>query len=134
MESPERNLLLAQFKESDNTHSIASLIYALLADQDKKIDNLIQAHHETRDAHKETQRKLQEHLDEETTMFTKFKEAFPDGDTRGHREYHETLMKEMERRVRFRDAIIEKSLAGLVWSGLVAMGAAIWTYVKDHMK
>jgi hypothetical protein len=36
------------------------------------------------------------------------------------------------KRIRFRDAVIEKSLAGLVWSGLVGIGYLIVDYLRAH--
>lgn len=36
------------------------------------------------------------------------------------------------RKIRFRDAVIEKSLAGLVWSGLVGIGYLIVDFFKNH--
>lgn len=35
------------------------------------------------------------------------------------------------RKIRFRDAVIEKSLAGLVWGAIVFIGAAVWHTVKS---
>lgn len=60
--------------------------------------------------------------------------ALPDGDAEGHRRYHESVIRNLERREKFRDAIIEKSIASLVWSMLVMFGYAMWAYVKDHVK
>ena len=37
-------------------------------------------------------------------------------------------------RVQLRKAVIEKSLAGLVWSGLVATGVYVANYVQTHWK
>lgn len=60
--------------------------------------------------------------------------AIPDGDVEGHRRYHEAVMRSLERREKFRDAVIEKSLASLAWSILMGMGYAFWAYMKDHLK
>jgi hypothetical protein len=36
------------------------------------------------------------------------------------------------RKIRFRDAVIEKSLAGLVWAGLVGIGYIVLDFLKNH--
>lgn len=48
-------------------------------------------------------------------------------------EEQEWVRKAIEaesRKIRFRDAVIEKSLAGLVWAALLFLGAAVWSYVR----
>lgn len=51
-----------------------------------------------------------------------------------HHNYIDIVMQREAERTMIRRAVIEKSLAGLVWSGMVAFGAAIFSYVKDHLK
>lgn len=36
------------------------------------------------------------------------------------------------RKIRFRDAVIEKSLAGLVWSGILGAGYIFLDFLKNH--
>lgn len=60
--------------------------------------------------------------------------ALPDGDADGHRQYHEAVMHALARREKFMDAIIEKSLAALIWSSLSVVGYSLWGYIKDHLK
>jgi hypothetical protein len=36
------------------------------------------------------------------------------------------------RKIRFRDAVIEKSLTGLVWAGLVGIGYIVLDFLKNH--
>lgn len=36
------------------------------------------------------------------------------------------------RKIRFRDAVIEKSLTGLVWSGIVGFGYILLDFLKNH--
>lgn len=36
------------------------------------------------------------------------------------------------RKIRFRDAVIEKSLAGLIWSGIVGFGYLIVDFLRNH--
>jgi len=59
-----------------------------------------------------------------------FSSAFPDGDPSGHRTYHEAQIKYMEERVKLWQDIRGKTLAGVVWLGLLALGTAVWEYVK----
>ena len=51
-----------------------------------------------------------------------------------HHNYIDVVMEREAERSAVRRAVIEKSLAGLVWSGMFAFGAAIWNYMKDHIK
>lgn len=57
-------------------------------------------------------------------------EAFPQGDHVGHRRYHELMIEQIEERRRLRRAVLEKSIAGLVWAAIVALGVAVWAYLK----
>lgn len=36
------------------------------------------------------------------------------------------------RKIKFRDAVIEKSLTGLVWSGIVGIGYVLLDFLKTH--
>ena len=36
------------------------------------------------------------------------------------------------RKIRFRDAVIEKSLTGLVWAGFVGIGYIVLDFLKNH--
>lgn len=51
----------------------------------------------------------------------------------GH-QYLQILMAREAKRQKLWDAIIEKTLAGLVYSMLVTVLGAMWFYVKDHWK
>lgn len=37
-------------------------------------------------------------------------------------------------RQKLREAIIEKTLGGAVWAGLIFLAAAVWQSVKEHVK
>lgn len=52
--------------------------------------------------------------------------AFPAGDIDGHRRYHEVMIEEIESRKRLTQAILEKTISGLLWSLVVGIGIAIW--------
>lgn len=54
-----------------------------------------------------------------------------------HEEEHQYIRLAMAReakREKLYDAIIEKSIAGLAWAFLVAVGSSVWMYIKDHLK
>lgn len=109
------------------TPSTESVVLGIMANLNEKIDRLVVEHQATRSL-------IEDHMKAEDHLLQEFKNAFPEGDANGHRAYHDTVMKELERRAKFRDAVIEKSLASLVWMVLVGIGTAAWAYVKDHLK
>ena len=80
---------------------------------------------------RQSRNQLFDMLAELDAKLEKMLSAIPDGDAEAHRRYHEAVMRSIERKEKFRDAIIEKSLA---WSIIVAMGYAFWAYLKDHVK
>lgn len=49
-------------------------------------------------------------------------------------EFVNRLIAREDKRAAFRDAVIEKTTASLVWAIVVGLGLAIWQYVKDHLK
>jgi hypothetical protein len=51
-----------------------------------------------------------------------------------HHEFIEALIEDHHSRMQFRKGVIEKTVASLVWSILVAIAVASWSYVKDHLK
>jgi hypothetical protein len=44
------------------------------------------------------------------------------------------LVTRERRRAALWSAVIEKTLAGLVWAGIVAMCVGLWHYIKDELK
>lgn len=52
--------------------------------------------------------------------------AFPAGDIDGHRRYHEVMILDIESRKKLTQAIIEKTISGLIWSLVVGLGISIW--------
>lgn len=77
---------------------------------------------------------LEVHRQGDEALLKRLVEGYPNDDPKTHREYHEKVMRALERKEKFRDAVIEKTFAGLVWSMLIGVGAALWQYVKDHLK
>ncbi len=64
----------------------------------------------------------------------RFAEAFPGGDHVGHCRYHKLMIDDIEARKRLRQAVMEKTIAGLVWGGLFGVGVAVWQYLKALLK
>ena len=64
----------------------------------------------------------------------RFAEAFPGGDHVGHCRYHEIMIEQIEERRRLRRAVMEKSIAGLVWGGIIFLALAAWQYVKTNVR
>lgn len=48
--------------------------------------------------------------------------------TPGEQQYVRMAIEREARKARVAQAIIEKSLAGLVWAALVAIGTALWSH------
>jgi hypothetical protein len=67
-------------------------------------------------------------------MERRFAEAFPGGDHVGHCRYHTLMIEEIEGRKRLRQAVMEKTVAGLVWSAMLGIGIAAWQYIKTMLK
>lgn len=66
-------------------------------------------------------------------MSAKFEAAFPGGDHVGHCRYHQLMIEDIDAKKRLRQAVLEKSIAGLVWGSLVFLGLAAWAYVKSML-
>lgn len=62
-----------------------------------------------------------------------FREAFPAGDHHGHRRYHELMIEQIEETRRLRIAVKEKIISGLAWVVIIAIGIAVWQWVKREM-
>ena len=60
--------------------------------------------------------------------------AFPGEDLEGHRRFHEEVIEDMISRRSLRKAVIEQVVKGSVWALLITFGAAMWAYIKDHIK
>lgn len=56
-------------------------------------------------------------------------DAFPGGDTEGHRHYHEMMMEADRDRKKLIAAVKEKTVAGLVWALMIGLGLACWKYL-----
>lgn len=67
-------------------------------------------------------------------MERKFGEAFPAADYIGHCRYHQIMIEQLEERRRLRRAVVEKTIAGLVWGALIGLGIAVWQYLRTMLK
>lgn len=61
-------------------------------------------------------------------MEKQFVEAFPHGDHIGHRAAHDLMIEAARDRKRLITAVKEKTIAGLVWGAMLAVGLACWKY------
>ena len=81
---------------------------------------------------------LQQHAKQEMEVierrFAELKDllssAFPNEDPIKHRQYHEEVIDYMRERRELWKSIRDKSLSGLVWALLAAVGTAVWQYLK----
>ena len=62
------------------------------------------------------------------------KDAVPTGDHVGHRRYHELIIENTAAKKRLTQAVLEKSIAGLVWAALFGIGVALWQWVKQQLR
>lgn len=82
--------------------------------------------------------RLAEHAADETrrmsAQFDELKQllasAFPGGDPLEHKRYHDEVIEWMQERKAMSKAIKEKTVTALLWSVLVALGTAVWHYVR----
>lgn len=54
--------------------------------------------------------------------------------TEDERRYVKEALKAQAQRAEMRQAIIEKSLGGLVWALIIGLGAAVWQYIKNEVR
>lgn len=57
--------------------------------------------------------------------------AFPNNDPESHRRYHEELIEQGKDRRALLRAVREKTIAGLVWAAMIAIGLACWKYFLE---
>lgn len=64
----------------------------------------------------------------------RFEKAFPGGDFEGHRRYHELLKERNEEIRRLRRAVLEKTISGLLWAAIVAIGIGLLEWLRQEIK
>jgi hypothetical protein len=67
-------------------------------------------------------------------MEKRFAESFPGGDHVGHCRYHQLMIEGIDAKKRLREAILQKTIAGLVWGAMIGLGLAVWQYIKSLLK
>lgn len=72
--------------------------------------------------------------DEIVTLLEKLVEKMESPQHEEEHQYIRLAMAREAKREKLYDAIIEKSIAGLAWAFLVAVGSSVWMYIKDHLK
>lgn len=60
------------------------------------------------------------------------KQAKDDQLTDEERQWVRLAIEAEARKIKFRDAVIEKTLSGLVWAGLVGFGYILVDFLKSH--
>lgn len=78
---------------------------------------------------------LHKHIDDKTKELEEMiKSGFPHGDPKSHRSVHEKYIEEAEERAALRKTVIERTVTGVVWAGIVFVAIAIWEYIKGAAK
>lgn len=63
----------------------------------------------------------------------KMESAFPSSDYDGHRRAHEAFIERTAEIRRLRIVIAEKTIAGLIWAGMLALGMGFWEILKHRL-
>lgn len=66
-------------------------------------------------------------------QMVKVRDAFPGEDYDGHRRAHKTMIEDIESRKRLTQAVREKTISGLIWLAIVALGTLLWTGIKHRL-
>jgi len=80
------------------------------------------------------ERSGEEHKRWKADMERRFAEAFPGGDHVGHCRYHDLMIEDIAAKKRLRQAVMEKTIAGLVWALIVGAAIAGWHYFVDIVR
>lgn len=76
----------------------------------------------------DAQQQLLSRLDLQEANISRVLGAFPAGDPESHRRYHDALIEDLAERRKLRQAVQEKTISGLVWSGIVALGTLLYRH------
>lgn len=86
------------------------------------------------DAHAAEERRDREALMSEIKQVQKMiMSAFPDGDAEGHRRFHEESIETMRDLRDLMRRVRNNTVTGVVWGLIVLTGAAVWSYLKNHL-
>lgn len=67
-------------------------------------------------------------------MEKRFADAFPGGDHVGHCRYHTLMIKQIEAKDALRQAVLAKTIGGLLWGVMFGLAVAVWHYLKSQVK
>lgn len=77
---------------------------------------------------------LDERVSKNSENIGKLMNAFPQSDLEGHRRAHQTMIDMLEEKRKLRIAIQEKTISGLIWAALVAVGLNGWKWIVAAIK
>ena len=60
------------------------------------------------------------------------RDGFPEGNTTKHREVHEGYMRRAEDRAAFWKSVLEKIATGAIYTAVIAVATAVWTWIKSE--
>lgn len=106
---------------------VADAAARLLQSRDDQISDIKGEVHALRET-------IGDYLEKENEMLNKLTDAFPEGDTRAHREAHEAWMKREANRDKLRQAVIEKSLISFFLFCAFMVGKSLWQFVQNGLK
>lgn len=64
----------------------------------------------------------------------RFADAFPGADHVGHCRYHQLMIEDLAERKKLRQAVMEKTVAGLIWAVLMGLAIAAWQYIVKNVR
>ena len=76
---------------------------------------------------------IEEIREKHKELSAKFDKAFPASDYDGHCRYHELMIERISETKKLRQAIQEKTIAGLVWAFIVFVASMIYHGIFDKI-
>jgi hypothetical protein len=64
----------------------------------------------------------------------RFADAFPGADHVGHCRYHQLMIEDLAERKKLRQAVMEKTVAGLIWAIVMGLAIATWQYIVKSVR
>ena len=69
-----------------------------------------------------------------SALESQIKSGFPMGDPVTHRLVHENYIKEANAKAKIWEDVQSKVVTGAIWAALLAIAAASWSDIKNHLK
>lgn len=60
------------------------------------------------------------------------RDGFPNGDPASHRKVHEAYIQEAAERRAFWKSVVEKIATGAIYTAVIAVATAVWTWIKSE--